>query len=141
MRPRLARAACQRRPTESLAWSSWRLRNGVAGEREFGAWTSVVGWLAVTVSTSEAECVVQERLQDIAGQQVGDVGVVVETVGNGLSKGYLEFRQCGKHLGDVVAAVFEHRGHRIEFVQGRSQLLLVVVDEARELLCHSRCIG
>ena len=44
-------------------------------------------------------------------------------------------------LGDVVAVLLQDRRHRVELVQRRRQLLLVVVDQARELLRQRRRVG
>src|SRR5690242_4228870 len=79
-----------------------RLRNAVHRERYFGARTGVVGRLTCVHAAPEAEGVIEERLQDLGGRDVGDQRVVVGAVGHDLALGHQVLLDSRKHLRQVV---------------------------------------
>src|SRR6478672_1666135 len=100
------------------------LRNPVVRERKLCTRSSIVGWLAGVGSPSESERVIEERLEDLAEEEVWDVRLVVGTVADRFAQGRLEFRQPRQCLADVVAVLLQNSRDRVELVQRRRQLLL-----------------
>src|ERR1044072_2260279 len=80
---------------------SW-LRNAVDGERKFRPRTRVVRRLAVVPAATEAERVVQERLQDLPEHEVRHKRVVIGAVGDDLTLCQIVFRRSWQHLRQVV---------------------------------------
>src|SRR5882762_4659048 len=89
------------------------LRNPVVREGKLCAWSRVVGRLSSIVAASESERVIEEWLQGLIQGEVGGERVVIRSARHDFTSGGQVFRQTGQRLGDVVAVLLQHRGHRV----------------------------
>src|SRR5690606_39474625 len=95
-------------------------RSGRGRRRGAQSWRGSSRWLLKGVR--HAEGLVDERLDEVAGDEIGDEGVVERAAGDRLALGHGHFRQPGQGGGDVVAVVLQHGDHRVQPVQGRGEL-------------------
>src|SRR5258708_3968915 len=101
-------------------------RNAVDREGELCARARVVGRLARTGTAAEPESIIEKRLKELAGNQIGDERVVVVASADGLALGAFELHQPRYRLGEVVPVLLQHRCDVVEPLQGWRKLLFVV---------------